>query len=479
MSITRNDGDTNPNATAQNTNPETALLGIMARHPGTIKLICLQQDALTRSDFGDPVSGCIFAAFAVEAREQQSGMPVADDALARLRQWCNDPALDDETRALALEGAALFPSLPACAPDDLKQANAKQMALDLAARIKREASSTHAEKPAFEFLFTTDNDLDERLGEIEWLWPGYIPRGFVTGIVADQDQGKSTVTQNLCDIILRGTQWPDGQPHAAKADTKLLWIDTEGSIALFHQRAKAWGMPRGRFILPPDPLQELTVDDSEHWMWIEAAIERFQPPLVVIDALSGAHKSGRENGNDEMKLVMKRLAGLAQKYNIAVIVVHHLNKPVQGIESYPISIHRLRGASAIPQYCRSILALGIPDMSKPESRRLDVIKLNLARKPAPVGYVLTDTGPHWGEAPEPPKQRRAIDDALDFLEIALQAGPRLATDIQEEAKAQKIGSNALRDAMKAMKVKARREGGSDGRWFWYPPENFNSQGETT
>lgn len=334
-----------------------------------------------------------------------------------------------------------------------------------------ETASTRDEKPAFEFAFTTDSDLDERLGEIEWLWNNYIPRGFVTGIVADQDQGKSTVAQNFCDTILRGTRWPDGAPHAPQPGTKLLWIDTEGSIALFHQRVKAWGMPRGRFILPPDPLQELTVDDCEHWAWIEAAIEKFQPPLVVIDALSGAHKSGKENGNDEMKLVMKKLAGLAQRFNIAVLVVHHLNKPAPGVASYPISVHRLRGASAISQYCRSILALGTPDINQPENRRLDVIKLNLTVKPKSVGYQLTDSGPVWGEAPEMPKERCAIDNALDFLEIAMQSGPRLASDIEEEAKAEKIGSNALHDAKKALKIKALREGGKEGRWFWYPEKS--------
>jgi hypothetical protein len=324
---------------------------------------------------------------------------------------------------------------------------------------------------AYKFEFSTDADLDECLSEITWLWPGFIPNGFITGIVAEQDQGKSMVTQKLCDIILRGAQWPNGVSHTPQADTKLLWIDTEGSIALFHQRAKAWKMPRGRFILPLDPLRELTIDDAESWQWIEAATEKFHPPAVVVDALSGAHRHGKENGNDEMKPIMKKLAALAQQHNIAVVVIHHLNKPAPGVAAFPITIHRLRGASAIPQYCRSIIALGTPDPSKPESRRLDVIKLNLARKPEPVGYELTDEGPEWGVAPEPPKQRRAVDDAIDFLQIVLQPGRRPVLEIEDEAKAHKIGGNALKDAKKALNVKAQRERVKNGRWFWYLPES--------
>jgi len=321
----------------------------------------------------------------------------------------------------------------------------------------------------FVFEFTTDSALDESLSEITWLWEGYIPNGFLTGIVGEQDQGKSMVTQGVCDIVLRGTQWPDGKPHTPHPDTKLLWIDTEGSIALLHQRMKDWGMPRGRFILPPDPLQELTVDDFECWRWIEAAIERFKPPLVVIDALSGAHRSGKENGGDEMKPIMKKLAGLAQKHNIAVVIVHHLNKPAPGAPSYPITIHRLRGSTAIPQYCRSILAVGTPDQNRPESRRLDVIKLNLARKPAPVGYELTDHGPAFGEAPEPPKERRAVDVAIDFLQERLMHGIAPSDEVNAEAKARSIGMNALNDAKKVLGIKAKREGGKVGRWMLIMP----------
>ncbi len=340
-----------------------------------------------------------------------------------------------------------------------------EAAPDWAPEIKAKAEEAPA---AFQFEFTTDADLDDHLNEISWLWPGFIPRGLVTGIVAGQDQGKSTVAQNLCDIILRGTRWPDGQPHTPEPDTKLLWIDTEGSLALFHQRAKAWGMPRGRFILPSDPLQELAIDDAENWQWIEAAIERFRPPLVVIDALSGAHRHGKENGNDEMKPIMKKLASLAQRHNIAIIVIHHLNKPAPGVSEFPITIHRLRGATAIPQYCRSIIALGTPDTSRPNSRRLDVIKLNLCPKPEPIGYELGDHGPEWGAAPEPPKPRRAVDDAIDFLQVALANGRRPADEVQAEARAQGIGGNALNDAKKALRVEAKREGGKDGRWFWTP-----------
>ncbi len=456
---------------------EIQLLALMIHRRDVIQRVCRQTKPLLRTDFSNKVAGYIFGAFACEAKEDNGA--TADNIRQTLESWTRE---ETDDAAQAVQAITLWESIK---EPQVPQDEAAKIAIDRVQQIKNRSfaqkqSSTRKEKQSatsksakedeeFVFEYSTDTDLDSRLTGIEWEWPGFIPRGFITGVVGDQEQGKSMVAQSICDIKLRGTQWPDGQAHIPTPDTKLLWIDTEGSIALFHDRVKQWKMPRGRFILPPDPLQELTVDDFECWMWIEAAIEKFHPPLVVVDALSGAHK-GRENGNDEMKLVMKKLAGLAQKHNIAVLVIHHLGKPTPGDPTFPISIHRLRGASAISQYCRSILAVGTPDAARPEARRLDVIKLNLARKPAPVGYELTDTGPAWGEAPEAPKQRRAIDDAMDFLEVALSKGMRPSDEVTEEAKANNIGSNALMDARKVMSIKAKREGGKDGRWFWIPPQ---------
>jgi len=329
---------------------------------------------------------------------------------------------------------------------------------------------TKATDDDFVFDFSTDEKLDECFTGIKWEWENYIPRGFVTALVAEQEAGKSTVAQSFCDVILRGDRWPDGQPHTPRPDTKLLWIDTEGTLSLFHDRMKQWDMPRGRFILPPDPLQELTIDDARTWVWIEKAIEKFNPPMVVIDALSGAHNA-QANSEDEMKLVMKRLSGLAQRHQIALIVIHHLSKPAPGMKAFPVTIHRLRGSTAISQYCRSIIALGAPDESRPDSKRLDVIKLNLAKKPPAVGYELTDFGPAWGEAPEPPKERRAIDNAIDFLSVALANGARESKGLEEEAKQAGVGRNALFDAKKVLKIAATREGGKEGRWFWAPAKN--------
>ena len=326
-------------------------------------------------------------------------------------------------------------------------------------------------EPAFEF--STDDELDDQLGSIEWEWPKYIPRGFVTGLVGEQDTGKSTVAQDFCRTLINGGNWPDGQPTNGNAD-KLLWIDTDGNLPLFHQRLKAWKMPRGRFIFPPDSLQELAIDNPENWRWIERAVEKFGIRLVVIDALSGSH-NGKSNDEDSMKVIMKRLHAFAQKYKIAVVVLHHLNKAGAGVPAYPITIGRMRGSGAISQYCRSILALTTPNATQPNERRLDVIKLNIAKRPGPVGYILTDDGPIWGEAPEPAQQtqpHRAADDAEDFLRTELAGGAKAAHDVRDKAIAAGLSDYALKQARKKIGIEPEKSRVPNGGWLWsLPSEN--------
>jgi AAA domain len=318
--------------------------------------------------------------------------------------------------------------------------------------------------------YSTDADLDGILADVSWFWRNWIPNGFPTMIAGFGDAGKSTVVQDICKRFFNKQPWPDGQYNDIDpADMKLLWIDTEASQAIFRQRLIDWGMPRGRFILPGNPLHDLLLDNDEDWAWIKGAIEDYRPPLVVIDSLSGSHNKD-ENSNDGMKPIMKKLAHLAQEYQIAVVIIHHLTKPAPGVPEWPITQPMLRGATSITQYCRSVIGCGTPNKQEPFAHGFMSVKLNLAKKPEPLGYTLTDQGPAWGAVPEVPQPRRAVDDAIDFLKAELKNGVRLSDEINAKAKACSIGYNALCDAKKVLGVDAHREGGKNGRWFLSMPE---------
>ncbi len=132
-------GSAPPLSAAPVENPETALLGIMARHPHTVKAVFKGVKKLTRAHFNYDAAGCIFGAYAEYADDPA---PPASSVLDTLNAMQRDPLFSDEQRAVALEAAATFPSLNASVPEGLTRQNAKAVALALAQQIQAQAMPT-------------------------------------------------------------------------------------------------------------------------------------------------------------------------------------------------------------------------------------------------------------------------------------------------------------------------------------------------
>ena len=45
---------------------------------------------------------------------------------------------------------------------------------------------------------------------VQWLWPNRIPRGKLTILGGDPDQGKTLTALTIAATITRGAEWPDG-----------------------------------------------------------------------------------------------------------------------------------------------------------------------------------------------------------------------------------------------------------------------------
>jgi putative DNA primase/helicase len=61
-------------------------------------------------------------------------------------------------------------------------------------------------------------------------------------------------------------------------------------------------------------------------------------------------------------------------------------------------------------------------------------------------------------------------EARDFLRERLEGGPVNSDNIIEEAKQEGIAEKTLRRAKKELGVKSRRQGGTEGAWFWELPK---------
>jgi hypothetical protein len=98
-------------------------------------------------------------------------------------------------------------------------------------------------------------------------------------------------------------------------------------------------------------LVDLHVDSDRSLAIIESTLGRLQESclayplgLLVFDSLSCFHVKN-ENSNAEMRGVIQRFARLADKYGVAVILIHHEGKP--GERGERPAEHAPRGASSI------------------------------------------------------------------------------------------------------------------------------------
>jgi len=340
--------------------------------------------------------------------------------------------------------------------------NEAALALASDPTVQREQTDTNEAPPPLPPAFTFE-DLDLILPDIDWLWEPWLPVGAVTLLVGKPGSGKSALALAIAGIVTTGEPWPDSQENNELG--RVVWVETESAQAIQRQRATAWGLPKARLIIPAksDPLEKVWLDEEEGWQIIEREARRDGVKLLVLDSLRGAYK-GDENTSDTLDL-LNRLAALARDTQIAVLVVHHLRKRGM-LDDNKINLDRVRGSSAIVQIPRCVWAIDRPDPLTPDVIRLSQIKNNLARFPEPIGFEISETGITWREAPTEPEAPTQREQAADLLLTLLKDGPRLATELYEEAEQAGISKITLKRAKKALGVVAVRK---EGHWWWALP----------
>lgn len=307
-------------------------------------------------------------------------------------------------------------------------------------------------------------DLEQIIGPVEWDWRGWLPKGFMTLVVANSGDGKSSLELDIAKRYLTGDPWPDGSPFTGETG-KILWVETEAAQVLNLDRAKKWRLPLDRFVSPLDnPLDNVSLDNPEHQAAIYAKARKPDVKLIVVDSFSGGTRKNSRASN-EMGAVGAFLAELARDTGKPVLVSHHLRK--KGIlDGNDITLDRLRDSSAIPQYARVVWAIDEPDAELKEKKRLYVIKNNLTRFPEPIGFQIRDNGLDFGEAPKPPRKETQADKAADLLRVLLASEPKSQDFIKTEAEGAGISMATINRAKANLNIVSKKVGTV---WYWSLP----------
>ncbi len=346
-----------------------------------------------------------------------------------------------------------------------------------------------------------------RLGEIAWLWPGWLPRGMLTVLASNAGDGKSAIALEIARrVMVGGGSWPDGvavsssfvggdlcvPPASASisavSDTEkrqegghiapplqrgtgeaVILVDTESAESVVRRRVADWSVPVDRLMvftsrLPGGRLARLALNRPEDFARLDAAVRSTGPALVIVDSLSGSHEVSENS--PAIRRVLSKLAGLAADSGAAVLVVHHLRKRSHG-ETRDVTLDRLRGSNALAQIARCIWAIDRPD-PQDRRRRLIQIKNNLVDVPEPVGFAFDKSGLAFSAPPVTPKVPSLVDLAAAFIREALTEGETPARKILAAGQEQGFSNMTVQRAAAREGVLRRREVGG-GQCHWSLP----------
>lgn len=315
---------------------------------------------------------------------------------------------------------------------------------------------------------------------VEWLWPRRIPKGKITVLDGDPDNGKSVLTTDLAARVTAGLVLPDGTPTEAAG--AVIVSAEDGAADTIRPRFDAAGGDPHRALLVGDDEPFAIPDDLPR---LERAVVQAGAALVVIDPIM-AFLSGNVNSNrdQDVRRALTPLKQMAERTGAAVVLVRHLNKTQGGNPLY-----RGGGSIGIIGAARSGMVVG----QHPDSEELRVLagqKNNLSLPPRSLAYGIETaengaariayrgfteaTAAELLRVPDDEEEKSAISEAKEFLISELRPRPVSAKAIKKSAREADISERTLRRAKQVLGIRSEKE--SDGSWTWSLPDKGSEGG---
>lgn len=319
--------------------------------------------------------------------------------------------------------------------------------------------------------------------DVHWLWPARLPLGRLTGIIGDPGVGKSWLTLAITAAVTRGAPLPGTRPEDAPPPGKVLLLTAEDGLAdtvvprLGEMGADLSRVKVLRAVLDhenerlPSVLTDVPV--------IEAELATGGYVLVIIDPVNAYLGVTLDTHRDAaIRAALAPLAAMAERAAVAVIFVLHLTKA-----KADRAIYRAQGGIAYIAAARVVHLVGLNPEDEGE-RIFAYIKGNLTAEPAALAFTLAEGRFAWrGESPLTAAALLAADDedvitgalaeAQDYLRQALDAGPRGAKTMLDEAVSVGIARRTLMRAKATMKIHSQMIGEEGkrgaGKWWWRLP----------
>ena len=197
-------------------------------------------------------------------------------------------------------------------------------------KIKHSAPPPGDGLPEAEALtLTPASEVNEQ--PVEWLWPGWLPRGELTLLAGQPKAGKTTLALAVASILSRGGKWPSGEQ--AKPATTIFWTAEDSIEKTIVPRLRAHGadMKRVKFLNYGKRIQ---FDPAKHMSVLRGCINEdddvrlliLDPVISVIQGIRDSHRA------TDVRQGLTELQGLIAERDISTIGITHFAKGTRGVD---------------------------------------------------------------------------------------------------------------------------------------------------
>jgi hypothetical protein len=368
-----------------------------------------------------------------------------------------------------------------CTDDELAPLLDPALMLELAASTNGNGAATEASR---RLVLTALAGVKPK--PVRWLWQDRIPLGVPSLLAGKPKLGKSTLAYDLAAKVTTGKL--DGALQGEPANVLVVTFeDLVAETVVPRLMAAGADLARVQTIeVEHDGERDLVSLPEDVPQIEEAACDNTR--LLVVDPLMAALTGGTDAHRDnQVRRVLAPLAKLAERNDLAVLTIMHLNKG-QGADL----IGRIGGSVAFTGAARSLLVFGA-DPQDPDGEdgtgRVLAQRGNLARRAASLAYRIEGRVIDGSEGPietsrlvclgesearadellaavSTSEERTERDEATEFLRAELEGGPRSAKDVKVAARDAGISDATLRRAKTQLGVSSERVGGAAGAGHW-------------
>ena len=322
--------------------------------------------------------------------------------------------------------------------------------------------------------------------DLRFLYEPYFLRGKLNIMQGDPNDGKSYMSLKIVADLSRGNPWP-GETTCREPENSLIITSEDGYGDTVKKRLRKLGADMDRVgtlklegtgeeariakrvLIDPDGLKKMA-----------GAMAETRPALVVLDPITSflSEKVDMRAAND-VRGALGYLAGLAEKYDTAVVIIAHMNK-----DNTKRPLYRVLGSIDFMAIVRSgVCVVKDHGASNNEVTRgtMAHLKHNLSRRGDSIEYEIDDDSFRWGDATD-----ATADDLMDTAPVDISQTSRamiflrkkLTGDEYESQELRRMAAeeghnwSAVRRAQPKLGLKPKaiknKETGQIEAWMWGP-----------